>query len=55
MDIKDGQRVFHAKFGFGMVKERSGDDASASAIISFDNWGDKKLLLKFAKLQIVEN
>ena len=55
MDIKEGQRVFHAKFGFGMVKERSGDDASASAIISFDNWGDKKLLLKFAKLQIVEN
>ena len=55
MDIKEGQRVFHVKFGFGMVKERSGDDASASAIISFDNWGDKKLLLKFAKLQIVEN
>ncbi len=53
--IKDGQRVAHAKFGMGTVKERMGSDANAAVIIAFDNWGEKKLLLKFAKLQIVEN
>ena len=54
-EIQEGKRVFHGKFGFGVVKERTGEDANASAIISFENWGDKKLLLKFAKLQLVEN
>lgn len=51
-DITEGLRVHHAKFGFGTVKQRPDSDA---AIIAFDNWGEKKLLLKFAKLQIVEN
>ncbi|MCQ2608223.1 MAG: UvrD-helicase domain-containing protein [Bacteroidales bacterium] len=51
-DIQEGLRVYHAKFGFGTVKQRPDSDA---AIITFDNWGEKKLLLKFANLQIVEN
>lgn len=47
-----GKRVLHSKFGEGVVKECNGSDANAYAIIAFDNWGEKKLLLKFAKLQI---
>lgn len=54
-EIQVGQRVAHSKFGFGIVKEKMGEDANLAAIIAFDNWGEKKLLLKFAKLQIVEN
>ncbi len=54
-DIQVGQRVAHSKFGLGMVKEKMGEDANLAVIIAFDNWGEKKLLLKFAKLQIVEN
>ena len=53
--IQVGLRVAHAKFGMGSVKERMGTDANAAVIIAFDNWGEKKLLLKFAKLQVVEN
>ncbi|MBP5724215.1 MAG: UvrD-helicase domain-containing protein [Bacteroidales bacterium] len=54
-DIAVGQRVLHAKFGIGTVKEKMGEDANMAVIIAFNNWGEKKLLLKFAKLQIVEN
>ena len=54
-DIQVGQRVVHGKFGMGTVQEKMGEDANMAVIIAFDNWGDKKLLLKFAKLQIVEN
>lgn len=54
-DIQVGQRVLHAKFGTGTVKEKLGEDANLAVIIAFDHWGEKKLLLKFAKLQIVEN
>ncbi|MCQ2959803.1 MAG: UvrD-helicase domain-containing protein [Bacteroidales bacterium] len=54
-DIQVAQRVAHAKFGYGIVKEKMGEDANLAVIIAFENWGEKKLLLKFAKLQIVEN
>lgn len=54
-DIQVGNRVRHEKFGLGTVRERIGEGANLAMIIAFDNWGEKKLLLKFAKLQIVEN
>ncbi len=50
-DLTAGARVIHDRFGLGTVKEISGSGADAKAIIEFDNAGEKRLLLKFAKLQ----
>ncbi|MBB3064862.1 DNA helicase-2/ATP-dependent DNA helicase PcrA [Limibacillus halophilus] len=41
--FKVGQRVFHQKFGYGVVIEREGDRLS----ISFDKAGDKKVMASF--------
>ncbi len=47
-----GMRVEHPKFGFGKVLaiESSGTDRKAK--VHFDNFGEKTLLLSFAKLKI---
>lgn len=53
LNLGSGMRVVHDRFGIGTVKEISGSGADQKATIQFDNAGEKKLLLKFAKLQIV--
>lgn len=50
-DLEKGTRVIHDRFGLGTVKEINGTGADRKAIIFFDNAGEKRLLLKFAKLQ----
>lgn len=50
-DLNSGDRVVHDRFGMGTVKEINGTGADRKAIIQFDNAGEKRLLLKFAKLQ----
>lgn len=52
--IQVGQRVSHAKFGLGKVLNIEGSADSRKALIFFDTVGEKQLLLKFAKLTIVE-
>ena len=52
-DLKVGQRVEHATFGFGTIISFDSNDANAKAVVKFDNSGEKTLLLKFAKLRIV--
>jgi hypothetical protein len=41
--------VAHAKFGTGTVKDII-TSPDAMLVVNFDNFGDKKLLLRFAKL-----
>lgn len=48
--IKSGDRVSHSKFGAGKVLSISGAGQSAKAIIMFDNYGRKNIMLHFAKL-----
>lgn len=52
-DIAVGQRVKHQRFGMGVIKDLEGSGPNKKAIIQFDNVGEKKLLLKFAKLEKV--
>lgn len=52
-DVKTGCRIYHERFGFGNVIERTGEGPNAAAIVAFENWGTKKLMLKFAKVQVV--
>lgn len=52
--ISVGIAVEHQRFGFGKVISLDGARDDVKATIRFDNLGDKQLLLKFAKLRIVE-
>ncbi len=49
-----GQQVEHERFGFGEVVNLEGAKGDIKATISFKGLGQKQLLLKFAKLRIVE-
>lgn len=50
-EINVGDRVKHQRFGHGRIKEMEGSGPNKKAVIQFDNVGEKKLLLKFAKLE----
>ncbi|MBP5328194.1 MAG: UvrD-helicase domain-containing protein [Bacteroidales bacterium] len=52
--IQVGMTVSHAKFGLGKVISVEGEGDSRKAMVFFDNIGQKLLVLKFAKLTIVE-
>jgi DNA helicase-2/ATP-dependent DNA helicase PcrA len=52
-ELAAGQRVEHAKFGFGLVKKIDINGAERKATILFDKAGEKVLLLSFAKLRVV--
>lgn len=53
-NLKIGDHVLHDRFGKGKVISIEGDPENAKALINFENEGDKKLLLKFAKLKVIE-
>ncbi|MGS4344253.1 ATP-dependent helicase [Myroides odoratus] len=48
-----GQRVMHERFGQGTILNLEGVGADRKAEINFDVGGIKKLLLRFAKLQVL--
>ena len=52
--IMPGMKVRHDKFGIGKVLGIEGDEASRKATVFFEGVGQKQLMLKFAKLTIVE-
>ena len=49
-----GAKVRHDRFGEGEVTAIEGDGGNAKATVSFAHFGQKQLLLKFARLTIVE-
>ena len=51
---QEGQRIYHKKFGEGIIQkmEEEGDDYKLD--IQFDKSGHKRLMAKFAGLQIIE-
>jgi DNA helicase-2/ATP-dependent DNA helicase PcrA len=53
MLIKVGTRVEHPRFGIGEVHALEGADSNIKATVLFPI-GTKQLLLKFAKLRVVE-
>ena len=48
-----GSRIEHGRFGQGNVKEVSGEGDNARIVVTFDNVGEKTLLLKFAKISVI--
>jgi len=53
--LQEGMKVEHPKFGFGKVVKMDTDGANRKAKVLFDNFGEKTLLLSFAKLRIHDN
>jgi len=53
-DLKAGQQVEHQKFGFGEVLKMEGAAHNPIATINFKLNGEKKIMLNYAKLRIVE-
>ncbi|HLT72787.1 MAG TPA: UvrD-helicase domain-containing protein [Cyclobacteriaceae bacterium] len=50
--LSQGMKVEHPKFGYGTVVQMDTTGADRKARIQFDNFGEKTLLLSFAKLRI---
>ena len=53
--LQEGMKVEHPKFGFGTVVKMEQVGAERKAKINFSDFGEKTLLLSFAKLKIHEN
>ncbi|MFI5172203.1 MAG: ATP-dependent helicase [Chitinophagales bacterium] len=53
-ELQSGMEVEHQKFGFGKIIAMEGNNDGKMATIFFHKAGQKKLLLKFAKLAIVQ-
>lgn len=52
-NIQSGSQVRHSRFGTGKVLNVSGEGANKKAMVFFTGIGQKQLLLKFAKLEII--
>ncbi len=50
-ELSVGERVEHEKFGAGVILKLSGSAPDMKAVINFDSFGEKLLLLKYAKLR----
>jgi DNA helicase-2/ATP-dependent DNA helicase PcrA len=53
-NLQAGQKVEHQKFGFGEVIKMEGAAHNPIATVQFEMNGEKKIMLNYAKLRIVE-
>lgn len=53
LSFRPGMRVEHSRFGTGMILQMEGSGSDLKAIVKFDHFGEKTLLMKFAKLRAV--
>lgn len=52
-NLQEGQQVEHQKFGFGVVTKLEGSAHNPVATINFQQNGERKIMLNYAKLRIV--
>jgi DNA helicase-2/ATP-dependent DNA helicase PcrA len=53
-NLQPDQLVEHPKFGFGKVQKIETEGLNKKATIQFEHFGEKTLLLSFAKLRIID-
>ena len=53
-NLQIGAKVEHVRFGKGKVMNIEGTGTDTKAEIEFENGGLKKLLLRFAKLSVID-
>jgi len=51
--LEAGMKVMHQRFGKGNIQNIEGEGPARMATIQFNQFGQKRILLKFAKLQIL--
>lgn len=54
LQLRAGQRVEHNRFGYGKIIGISGTAENLKARIQFDDFGEKILLLQYAKIRIAD-
>ncbi|MBI1341644.1 MAG: AAA family ATPase [Terrimonas sp.] len=52
--LQEGQKVEHQKFGFGEVIKMEGAAHNPIATVKFEHNGEKKIMLNYAKLRIMD-
>jgi DNA helicase-2/ATP-dependent DNA helicase PcrA len=52
--LQEGQKVEHQKFGYGEVLKVEGSAHNPIATVKFELNGEKKIMLNYAKLRIIE-
>ena len=53
-NLTEGQKIEHQKFGFGEVVKMEGAAHNPVATVKFELNGEKKIMLNYAKLRIIE-
>src|SRR5882724_194139 len=53
-NLQAGQKVEHQKFGFGEVMKMEGEAHNPIATVKFEHNGEKKIMLNYAKLRIID-
>ena len=54
-NLQEGQKVEHQKFGFGEVLKMEGAAHNPIATVKFEHNGEKKIMLNYAKLRILDS
>ncbi|MEG0559633.1 MAG: UvrD-helicase domain-containing protein [Muribaculaceae bacterium] len=54
-EVSVGMKVSHSRFGLGIIKSIESQNLDAKITVDFENIGVKKLLLKFAKFEIINS
>ena len=54
LQLRAGQRVEHNRFGYGKILEIIGNSTDLKARIAFDDFGEKILVLKYAKIRVAD-
>ncbi len=54
-ELAVGKKIEHQKFGFGQIIEIGGASHNPMAVIKFEINGDKKILLNYAKLRVIND
>jgi DNA helicase II / ATP-dependent DNA helicase PcrA len=53
-ELEEGMKIEHQKFGFGIIKKLEGSVQNPMATIHFDQNGEKKIMVNYAKLMIIK-
>lgn len=51
LELKEGQTIEHNRFGIGKILRITGSSSDLKAVINFESYGEKILILKYAKIR----
>ncbi len=53
-DLRAGMKIEHERFGFGRIVSLDGIGSSSKAVVEFEDGSRKTLMLKYAKIRVVD-